>query len=215
MSYLGPSALWFARFISNFCWLRHHGRKRVRPMSNHSDWSGLFQFLSLYGIVDGLFNNKSHEYKNSQKSKIYHHLEEKGGVLTLPLLNSRGSLNFEMLQPIFKSLSQSFSAQRNKSRSHHKNCCKLPTHEVCAPFLCLHDVYSDAKSVFCSTIGQFFKISRRQLLEPVIFYNSWHEEKDRAQNDPDNQFILLQAPSKHGGRNFNYIQKNYAECTQL
>ena len=42
-----------------------------------SDWSDLLQFLSLYGIVDGLFTNKSHEYKNSQKTKMYNHLEEK------------------------------------------------------------------------------------------------------------------------------------------
>lgn len=81
-----------------------------------SGWSDWLQFLFLYGIVDGLFSNKFHEYKNSQKSKICNDLEEKWGVLTLPLLNSRGSLNVDMLQPIFKSLSQSFLAQRNKSR---------------------------------------------------------------------------------------------------
>ena len=149
--------------------------------------------------------------KNQKYTTIWKKKEE---FLPFPFLILEEVWTLKYCNP-FLSLSQSFSAQRNKSRSHHKNCCKLTTHEVCAPFLCLHDVYSDAKSVFCSTIGQFFKISRRQLLEPVIFYNSWHEEKDRAQNDPDNQFILLQAPSKHGGRNFNYIQKNYAECTQL
>ena len=97
----------------------------------------LVRFISIFVLIWYCWRFIQQQVSWAQKlskSKIYNHLEEKGGVLTLPRLNSRGSRNFDMLQPIFKSLSQSFLAQRNKTRSHHKNCWELTTHKACAPF---------------------------------------------------------------------------------
>ena len=79
MRYLGPSALWFARFISNFCWLRHHGRKRERLMSNTLIGQVYFNFcpyMVLLTVYSATSLTSTKTLKNQKYTTIWKKKEE-------------------------------------------------------------------------------------------------------------------------------------------